>query len=119
MMILSFLMYILNPDASFYSSPILTATHKQAHIISTLRPISAAEQEADEENDSGDEYEKVGIESAMGYLEKLSLYELQKDTPNKWNQNDLARILREMEAERVYRLGSQVQQKIDVFLKPR
>lgn len=54
---------------------------------------------------------------ALKYLEKRSLNELQKNTSKQQNQNDLARILWEMRAETVCRLGSQVQQNIEVFFK--
>lgn len=54
----------------------------------------------------------------MECLEKMSIFELQKENPNQWNQYDIARMLREMETTRVGKLGCQVQQKISTFFRP-
>lgn len=59
--------------------------------------------------------ERVDLLEVIECLEKMSIFELQKEKPNQRNQDDIARMLREMETTRVGKLGSQVQQKISSF----
>lgn len=71
------------------------------------------------EDEAGEvEEEWVDPLPVLDCLEKMSIFELEKEHPNQWNQDDLARMLREMETNRVSKLGLQVQGKISISFQP-